>query len=661
MGKFKKRKSTVRLSTKLYMAFALILIVPTIIVGLLSYNSAAKQLNDSLLNSAKENVKLLNSNINNTFSPKLHDVNYFAGKITADMYGDGSESSPTITKFNQYIDLHPEVQAIYVGTKNGKTLSYPNLNLPDDYDPRDRPWYQVAEQKKGQVVVTSPYKDASTNEMVVTITKLLEDESGVIAIDISIKNLESTAEEVKIGTNGYAFLLDSQQNYIVSPNEKAGSKAKEDFFQKLYAAKSGKLHYMFKGNEKVMYFSTNEQTGWKVGGTMYVSEVEDASKPIMKTTILVIVASIILGAIIVIAIVLSIVKRLKVLQSKAKTISAGDLTETIEIRAQDEIGSLAASFQEMQAGLRNTLKMIEQHSLQVGSSAEELNASSSQTSEATEQVAAAIQDVASSAEKQTIELEKNNAFIERIAKGSSAIADNTHEVAELTKNTTKMAEDGEKAVLETVDQMSLIHNSVLDSNEMIRSLSDRSKEIGSILGVITNISEQTNLLALNAAIEAARAGEAGRGFAIVADEVRKLAEQSQDSAKKIEQLIKDIHKDTENTVQMMSTVVDNVKDGLIVSNDAILKFTQILSSMQEISPKIETVSSTIQQMAGGIQEVEATSNTISDIAKNNAASSEEVAASTEEQLASMEEISAFAQTLSSMAEELQYLVKQFKF
>ncbi|MFT8320750.1 MAG: methyl-accepting chemotaxis protein [Bacillus sp. (in: firmicutes)] len=577
------------------------------------------------------------------------------------MLSDEGESSPTISRFKQYFDLHPEIQAIYIGTKNGKTLSYPHLDLPEDFDPRQRPWYQEAEQKKGEVVVTSPYIDESNNEMVLTVTKSTDDGSGVIAIDINLKNLETTAEEVSVGKNGYAVLLDSKQNYIVSPNEKAGSKANEPFFQKLYTANSGMLNYNLNGQNKIMYFSTNEQTGWKVAGAMLVSEVEDASKPIMKTTLLVITTALIIGAIIIIWIVRSIVKRLKNLQSKAKTISEGNLRENIEIQAHDEIGSLAISFQEMQASLRKTLKTIEQHALQVGASAEELNASSSQTSEATEQVAAAIQDVASSAEKQTIELEKNNASIEKISTGSSSIADSTLEVAELTKDTTKMAEDGEKAVLQTVNQMNLIHDSALESNNMIRSLSERSKEIGSILGVITSISEQTNLLALNAAIEAARAGEAGKGFSIVADEVRKLAEQSQDSAKKIAELIQVIQQDTENTVQKMSSVVDNVQDGLHVSNDAILKFSQILSSMQKISPKIEAVSFTIQQMTGGIQEVEAAANTISDISKNNAASSEEVAASTEEQLASMEEISASAHTLSSMAEELHDIVKQFKF
>ena len=102
--------------------------------------------------------------------------------------------------------------------------------------------------------------------------------------------------------------------------------------------------------------------------------------------------------------------------------------------------------------------------------------------------------------------------------------------------------------------MNSIHDSVKESNKMITSLHERSKEVRSILDVITGISEQTNLLALNAALEAARAGEHGRGFAVVADEVRKLAEQSQSSAGQIQEILQGIQSDTESSVQIMARV-----------------------------------------------------------------------------------------------------------
>nr|WP_281252595.1 methyl-accepting chemotaxis protein [Metabacillus halosaccharovorans] len=241
------------------------------------------------------------------------------------------------------------------------------------------------------------------------------------------------------------------------------------------------------------------------------------------------------------------------------------------------------------------------------------------------------------------------------------MAESSSSVAELSQNTTIQAEEGNQALQNTLNQMDSIHSSVFESNERIQSLSNRSKEITSILDVITGIADQTNLLALNAAIEAARAGEHGKGFAVVANEVRKLAEQSQASAKQIFDLIQVIQKETNGSVEIMSRVTSDVENGMHISKEAMNKFSEILTRMRSITPIIEDVSATAEQMSAGVQEVDATANELTNIAKNNASTSEEVAASTEEQLASMEEIAGSAKSLSDMAEELKLLISKFKY
>jgi methyl-accepting chemotaxis protein len=349
------------------------------------------------------------------------------------------------------------------------------------------------------------------------------------------------------------------------------------------------------------------------------------------------------------------------LANLTKQVASGDLNvETLTIKSKDEIYYLNESFEQMTNNLREMIRGIATNSDQVAASAEQLNASAEQSSKAAEAVASSIQEIAAGAEGATTKLENNSKSIQQVVQGVLRISESTMNVSQLSKKTTIEAEEGGKFVEDNLSQMKFIHESVRRSNEVISSLSQRSQEIGNILDVISGIADQTNLLALNAAIEAARAGEHGKGFAVVADEVRKLAEQSQVSAKNIAELISVIQKDTEESVRIMSEVMENAEQGVKVSVETSNKFTQILDSTRKITPQIEEVTAAVQQISANIEEV---STSVDEIAKNaqaNAMISEEVAAATEEQLASMQEIDASAQALAVMAEELKVLVSRFK-
>jgi methyl-accepting chemotaxis protein len=429
----------------------------------------------------------------------------------------------------------------------------------------------------------------------------------------------------------------------------------------MYTKEAGNYEYVFQGKEKIMSFETNESTGWKVAGNFYYSDVNNAAAPIQNTTILVIIIAIIVGLIAVFFIIRSVIRPINYLKEKAITISHGDLTEQIKITSNDEIGLLGHAFQEMQESLINLIRKVEQSAELVAASSAELSANAEQTSAATEMVATSIQEVSTSAEKQTVGVDLSVQSLAEVSVGITRITDHSSKVSELSHQATTQAEIGGQVMTSTVNQMESIHMSVNESNVKINSLSERSKEVRSILEVITGISEQTNLLALNAAIEAARAGEHGKGFSVVADEVRKLAEQSQRSVQEIQEIVARIQEDTESSVQLMAIVKNDVQTGVQVSNEAIEKFKLIIQSMKEITPQMEEVSATAEQVAASIQETTATTNETALIAQSNAATSEEVAASAEQQLASMEEISASAQALSNMAVELKELITHFKY
>ncbi|MFJ7182963.1 methyl-accepting chemotaxis protein [Lysinibacillus xylanilyticus] len=643
---------------KLYSLFALILLIPVISVGSLSYLSAKNSIKEEILFSADESVKILNTLIDKTISEKINEINVLSKDIDSSMYEQQKETLQT--DFQQYMKLSPDVLSIYVGTNDGAFIQEPKINSAN-YNPLEREWYKKATELKGETVITNPYVDAGTGDMVVTIARQVNDQSGVVAIDIKLTELQKVADSIYIGKKGYPSIFGENNMVISHPTIEPGSELNESFLDKMNDSKSGTYEYVFDGDDRIMLFTTNELTNWKITGTIFAKEIDESASSILDHTFLVLIIAVVISAIVFYFVMKGIIKPIKSLKDSAVTISKGDLTEKVTITSHDEIGQLGQAFNDMQESLRTLIQKIEQNAEEVASSAEELTANASQTSTATEKVAISIQDVATSADTQTTSANKNAESLQELSKAILHIAEISSTVTDLSQHATLQADEGGKAVQNTKDQMQSIHLSVTDSNMKIQTLHERSKQITSILDVITSIADQTNLLALNAAIEAARAGEHGKGFAVVADEVRKLAEQSQKSAQQIFELIHGIQLETEQSVNIMAKVTEDVQNGLHVSDEAITKFQVIKTSMDKITPRMEEVSSASEQMSASVQEVTAITEDLAFSAQGNATASEDVAASTEEQLASMEEINASAQALAHMADELKQLISQFKY
>ncbi|GAA4719560.1 methyl-accepting chemotaxis protein [Brevibacillus fulvus] len=653
------------IKNKLIIAFCLVLLVPSIVISMESYFTAKNKIDQEMIGSAEQNVDLLNDTINQFFAAKKGDVELLSTlidpteiSVPAGSFAGTNQSISALLE--QYRQSHPDVETAFVATSQGAILLSPEGK--DVTDVRTKGWYIAATKDKGKVIITSPSESSATHNLVVTVAKVTEKGDGIVGININLDRVSDISKQVKIGQQGYVYIIDSERKMVVHPTVKPGDLAPKNVQNdNLFKSESGYFEYLFNGTDwKKMFFTTNQETGWKLAGTMYSNEVEQQAAPILRSTLIVLIISFLLGAVLVTYIILSIVRPLKTMTEASQKISEGNLTEQIDLKRKDELGTLAASFNEMAASLRTVLVKVGENAMQLSASAEELLASAEQSSKSSELVAHSVQEVAAGTDNQLTHVEQTNQSMQAMAEQIQEIASNADQVSVSATEATSKSAEGNKSIQQAVSQMNSISNRVGQLGNDVKSLGDRSAQIGNIIDVITDISAQTNLLALNAAIEAARAGEHGRGFAVVADEVRKLAEQSAQSAQQIAQLILGIQEDTNATIETMHSVTQEVNDGRSAVNLAGTLFEQIEQAIERAATQIRQVSAAAQQIASRTQEVAEAMDNVSAISEQSASGIQNVSAVTEEQLASMQEITASASSLSKMAEELQAMLTRFR-
>lgn len=649
------------ISKKLIIAFLVVLILPTVALTISAFFTSKTELDKQIMGSAMSQVNAFDTLINENIGNKSDAVTLFSDSLKASNLQEKNRNA-TIKELQQFGKINEkDVSAIYAGSEKGLFMQYPVQKMPDGYDPRERPWYQEAlKAENGKQVITKPYVAASTGKMVITIAQKTKDGSGVIGLDMEIDSLLQKLKEIKIGQKGYAFMMEKDQTVLADPTQKSGSQVNENLASIIYKNKEGSGSYTLKGTDKKVAYVTNELTGWKIGGTMLVSEVEEAAKPVFNTAIIVFSITLVVAGTLIFFIVRSISKRLSNLARFSKKVSDGDLRDKLQIQSDDEIGQVGKGFNTMIDSLRSLIGAVQTSVENVASSSEELTASAGQTSKATEHITLAIEQFSSGNESQNDKVELSSVELEEMNRGLQNMNESAESITASSIKSTDIAGEGGQLVEKTASQMNVIDQSVKKAENVISALENKSKDITQILGVINGIADQTNLLALNAAIEAARAGESGRGFSVVAEEVRKLAVQSANSAKEIENLIKEIVQDIDVSQEVFTTVNREVQSGLSFTEQTRVSFHNIFEMTKEISNQLQTMNQTVVQLSKGSAHVSEAVREIADVSRESSANIQDIAASAEEQLASMEEISSSSATLSSMAEELRDLISKFK-
>jgi methyl-accepting chemotaxis protein-1 (serine sensor receptor) len=271
----------------------------------------------------------------------------------------------------------------------------------------------------------------------------------------------------------------------------------------------------------------------------------------------------------------------------ARSVADGDLTQTVHVDSNDEVGQLLAALQKMNASLSGIVSEVRVGSDAIGT--------------ASQQIAAGNQDLSSRTEQQASSLEETAASMEELTSTVRHNADNACQANLLARAASSVAERGGAVVEQVVGTMQDIHAA--------------SGKIAEIIGVIDGIAFQTNILALNAAVEAARAGEQGRGFAVVAGEVRNLAHRSAAAAKEIKGLI-------ENSVSSVSA-------GSRLVAQAGDTMREVVDSVQRVTDIMAEITAASTEQTQGIEQVNVAVVQMDQVTQQNAALVEEAAAAAE--------------------------------
>lgn len=513
--------------------------------------------------------------------------------------------------------------------------------------------------KNNTVSITENYMRDLTD----SYGKILNQNLTVSPMNLNAERLAGTFSGAGLEgmESSYFYILNSEGNILYHPNSEMlgqtldiapiSTLIKEiEESEPGFPPEPGSMYYNYEGADKRATYYVTEKYNAVAILCANESEIFAPLNRVMgKAAVLCCFLAIILG----IAGYLSVANMIKPLRTVTDVIgNLADMNFKEDERLtkigtrKDETGVMARAIITLRKSLINVVTEIKQQSSLLYKTSEHLSSSASETSNTVQNVERAVSEIATGANNQASETQKATNDILLMG---TMVEDTSSQVTSL-HNTADFMKESSDTASQALTELDAVNQHAMDSIDIIYkqtlTTNESAMKIKEATSLISSIADETNLLSLNASIEAARAGEAGRGFAVVASQIQKLADQSNDSARQIDDIIFTLLEDSQKAVETM----EEVKEIITKQSENVSKTGSVFSQVQGgISDSIQGV----DEIADRTSQLNTARSNVVDVVQNLTAIAEENAASTEETSAAVIEVANIMQEVSGHAAKLQ--------